>query len=112
MKFLLMIRGEERWAQLSPAEMQATIEKYKAWAGKLHAEGRLVDAEGLTREGVLFRPEGDRLHVIDGPFAETKELVGGYYAYTAASLAEATEIANECPALGYGAEVELRAVME
>lgn len=109
-KFILLIRGEDRFATLSPAEMQETIQRYSAWAKKLKAEGRLVDSEGLDAGGkVLVGKDGV---VTDGPFPETKELVGGYYIYTADSLDHAVEIGSECPALGYGGAIEIRPVAD
>ncbi|MEZ0324884.1 MAG: YciI family protein [Fimbriimonas sp.] len=108
-KFILLIKGEDRWAQLSPAQMQETIQRYSAWAGKLRAENRLVDAEGLSSEGKVL-VGGDV--ITDGPFPETKEMVGGYYIFTAADLAEAETLARECPALAYGGRVELRQAMD
>jgi len=109
-KFVLLIRGEEKWAELSPAEMQATIEKYSAWAGRLREENRLVDAEALDRVGVaLCGADGV---VTDGPFVETKEMVGGYYVFQAKDLEEAAAIGRECPALSYGGRIEIRPVMD
>jgi hypothetical protein len=108
-KFILLIKGEDRWAELSPAEMQATVQKYSAWAAKLRSENGLVDAEGLSREGCVM-VGGDV--ITDGPFPETKEMIGGYYIFHAADLNEAAEVAKECPALCYGGKVELRQVMD
>lgn len=107
-KFILLIKGEDKFSQLSPAEMQATIERYSAWAGRLRSENRLVDAEGLDSAVRILK--GDV--VTDGPFPETKEMVGGYYIYNATDFDEATAIAKDCPALGYGGSIELRPVMD
>ena len=109
-KFMLLIRGEERFAALSPAEMQATVQAYSDWAKKLKAEGRIVDAEGLQGSGrVLTGQDGV---VTDGPFPETKEMVGGYYIYTADSLDHAVEIGRACPALTYGGSIEIRPIAD
>ncbi len=109
-KFALFIRGEDRWSQLSPAEMQETVQKYSAWARRLREEGRLVDAEGLDGSGrVLVGQDGV---ITDGPFPETRELVGGYYILTAADFDDALAIARDCPALSYGGAVEVRPVMD
>jgi hypothetical protein len=109
-KFVLLIRGEDQFAQLSPAEMQATVQKYSLWAKRLRDENRLVDAEGLDRTGRVLTSEGGV--VTDGPFPETRELVGGYYIYTAESMDEAVAIGRDCPALGYGAAIEIRPVVD
>ena len=109
-KFILLIRGEDRFAQLSPAEIQATVQRYSDWAKRLRDEERLVDAEGLDSGGRLLM--SDNGVVSDGPFPETRELVGGYYIYNADSLDHALEIAKDCPALGYGGTVEVRPIMD
>jgi len=111
-KFILLIRGEDKWEQLSPAEAQAAVEKYSAWAKKLREEGRLVDAEGLAPEARHLVPHEGQIVVSDGPFTETKEIVGGYYVFTAKDLDEATEICRACPSLEYGGNVEIRPVMD
>ena len=108
-KFILLIRGEDKWEGLSPAEQQAAIEKYSAWAAKLRSEGRLVDADGLDPDGKVLKSGGV---VLDGPFAETKEVVGGYYVYNASDWDEAVALAKECPTLEYGGQIELRKVMD
>jgi hypothetical protein len=108
MKFVILIKGEDKWAELSPAQMQEGLQKYQAFAARLREEGRYVDAEGLDAKIVSIGSDGV---VTDGPFAETKELVGGYYVFTAADWEEATAIAKDCPALQYGGAIELRAQM-
>ena len=109
-KFILLIVDEDQdtWSQMSPAEQQAGVEKYMAWSQKLKAEGRLVDAEGLDPKIVSLAPGGI---VQDGPFAETKEMVGGYYIFTAADWDEAIAIAKGCPTFDHGGKVQLRTQM-
>jgi len=107
-KFIVLIRSEDKWDKLSPAEMQETIQKYMAWAGKLRAEGRIVDAEPLDKTGRVLSGEGGV--ITDGPFLETKEMIGGDFIFTAADLDEAAAIARECPALGYGGSVDVRPI--
>jgi hypothetical protein len=109
MKFLLLIKGESEWAQLSPAEMQASIEKYNSFAAELRTKSQLVDADGLDPKRVQVGP-GDL--ITDGPFAETKEMIGGYYVFQADSWEAAIEVSKRCPALEYGACIELRKIMD
>lgn len=109
-KFILLIRGEGEWDKLSPAEMQATIQKYGEWARRLKEEGRLVEAEPLERSGRLLSSSGGV--VTDGPFLETKEMVGGYYIYNADDLDAAAAIGRDCPALGYGGAIEIRPIAD
>ena len=108
MKFVILIKGEDKWAELSPAQMQEGLQKYQAFAARLREEGRYVDAEGLDAKIVRIGAEGG---ATDGPFAEAKEMSGGYYVFTAADWDEATAIAKDCPSLEYGGNIELRAQM-
>ncbi len=109
MKFILLIRGEDKFNALAPSEAQAMVEKFSAWAQKLRSENRLVDAEGLAPTGRIISSEDGVL--TDGPFAETREMVGGYYTFTADSLEHAIEIAKECPGLLIDGSLELRPAM-
>ena len=90
--------------------MQETILKYGAWARKLKEEGRLLDAEPLDHTGRVLDSAGGV--VTDGPFMETKEMIGGYYVYNAADIDEAVTIGRECPALTYGGSVEIRPIAD
>lgn len=85
----------------SPAEMQAMYEKFNAWREKF--QQHLVDMGGRLGSGQLVTAQ-----LPDGPFVEVKELVGGYMIVSAANIAEAIEVARECPGLvhaGSGVEV-------
>jgi hypothetical protein len=86
----------------SPAQMQAMYEKFNQWREKFQAN--LVDLGGRLGQGKLALPDP----APDGPFAEVKELVGGYMIISAGSLDEAIGVASECPGLmhpGSGVEV-------
>lgn len=109
-KFVLLIRGFGAWEKLSPAEMQATLELYGAFSRRLREEGRFVDAEALENTGVIVTAKNGAL--TDGPFVETKEMIGGYYVFTARDLDEAVAIGRNCPALTYGDSIEVRQVMD
>jgi hypothetical protein len=109
-KFMLLIRGESEWAKLSPAEMEETIKKYGAWARRLKEEGRLLDAEPLEKTGRALSGAGGV--ITDGPFLETKEMIGGYYIYQAADIDEAVAMGRDCPALSYGGSVEIRPIAD
>jgi len=109
-KFIVLIRSEDKWDALSPAEMQETIQKYMAWNRKLREEGRVVDAEPLEKGGRVLSGEGGV--ITDGPFLETKEMIGGYFIYTAADLDEAAALARDCPALGYGGSLDVRPIAD
>jgi len=110
-QFMLFIRGgSETSEQLSPQQIQEAIERYRAWAQKLRAQGKLVSAEKLKdNEGMLLSRRNGQI-VVDGPFAETKETIGGYFIINAENLAEAIEITKESPTLSEGGIVELREI--
>ena len=109
-QFMLFIRNGEESNELSPEEIQQAIQRFSAWARKLREQGKLVAAEKLKdNEGLLLRARNGQI-VVDGPFAETKETIGGYFIVEAGNLDEAVEITKECPALSNGGIVELREI--
>jgi len=110
-QFMLFIRGgSETSEHLSPEQIQQAIERFRVWAQKLRAQGKLVSAEKLKdNEGMLLSTQNGQV-VVDGPFAETKETIGGYFIVEAGNLAEAIEITKECPSLSNGGIVELREI--
>lgn len=95
---------------ISPGEMEAIIKRYKAWSAGLAARGRLRGGNKLQDgTGRVMRGSGGRLTVIDGPFAESKELVAGYFQIEAADYAEAVKLASDCPHLDFGS-IEVREI--
>jgi hypothetical protein len=101
---LLLSKGE--FNAYSPEEMQNILEKYLAWSKQLRAEGRYKAGEELNRTGRVLRWQNNR--VVDGPFAETKEAVGGFYMIEAKDYDEAVEISRGCPHLEFQGEIEIR----
>ena len=110
--YLLLLREEpETFQRLTPAEIERAIGRYRAWSDELRTAGRYLASDKLTDgEGRVLRTEGGRVRVLDGPYAEAKEVLGGYFAIRAASYDEAVEVARGCPHLGYGGTIEVRAV--
>jgi hypothetical protein len=108
-QFMLLLRGGGEFPVHSPEEMQKVLEKYLAWADKLRKEGRYCGGEELKDGGRVLSVRNGKV-AIDGPYTETKEIVGGYFSYEAKDLDEATEIAKGCPHLGFGGSVEIREV--
>ncbi len=106
-KFLFVYRGNpEADAKLSPDEMQKVMQKWTDWIGEGFAKGWLVDAgDALTHEGKVVH---SNKVVTDGPFVESKEIVGGYSIVQADSITAAAEIAKGCPGLLGGGKVEVR----
>jgi hypothetical protein len=109
--YLLIFREStpERYQAMSADERREALDHWNAWCDRLSAAGVLQSGNALFEEGrIISGASGGR--AIDGPFAEAKELIGGYFLITAASLDEATEIARQSPNLPYGMTVEVRPI--
>jgi hypothetical protein len=93
------------------AEMMNIVKEYGAWATKMRAENRLLGGEKLTENGgkVLAR-SGNRMTVTDGPYAEAREVIGGYFVVKADNYADAVKIAETCPHAKYGSRIEVREI--
>jgi hypothetical protein len=108
---LLLYQPPNRPRPSSPDEIMAITRSYMSWADRMRAEGRLKGGEKLTFDpGKVMRPKNGKITVTDGPYAESKELIGGYFAISANDYAEACKIAETCPHLGYGGNIEVRQV--
>jgi len=108
---LLLHDSPQDFADVSLEDMQGIIAEYTAWREKLASEGRLVDGKKLADEGgkALSMKNGS-VSVVDGPYSEAKEVLGGYFTIEAADYDEAVAISQDCPHLKYGERIELRAV--
>jgi hypothetical protein len=106
--YMLLFRGTELRKSLSPEEMQKVSEDWMAWFKRLTEQGKAVAGNPLEREGKIV--SGKERVVSDGPFAESKEAIGGYFLLDVATMDEALAIAKECPGLPYGMRVEVRPV--
>lgn len=96
---------------ISPSEMREVVERYSTWARGLAERGLLVGAEKLAEDGGQhLRLEGDRPVAIDGPYAEARDLVGGFFLARAADDAAARALAETCPHLGGRNWIEIRRV--
>jgi hypothetical protein len=90
--------------------MQQHMQKWMAWIDELTRKGNFKAGEPLDQGGQVVR--GKKQVVTDGPYAESKDLVGGYLIVKAASLAKATDIAKGCPIFESDGSVEIRAIRE
>lgn len=108
-EYLLLFRGTGWDRSLSPAEVQSMLSGFLAWFERLSAEGTLKKGQPLTDESRIVSGKNGRT-VADGPFAESKETIGGYFLITADSFDHAVAIAQECPMLNFGTVVEVRAI--
>lgn len=114
MKFLLLIHTDsERWAQLSTEERNRVHAECGVWHEELVKSGHAVTAAGLQPPAstVTVRERGGAVAVTDGPFAETKEVIGGFEIVECASREEAVELARRFPALRAGSIMEVRPLM-
>lgn len=110
--YLLLFRnaGPDTHAHLTPAERAALAERWNAWVASLLAKDQMRSGHPLALDGrVVSGPGGER--ITDGPYAEAKEVVGGYVVIKAANLDTAAEIARGCPGLSIGLTVEVRELL-
>jgi hypothetical protein len=100
------------WDGLSEAEQTASYGGYMKVASDAAAAGALVDAEGLepTASATSVRMRNGEALVTDGPYAEVKESLGGYYLFSCDSLEEAIAWAAKIPSASHGGAVEVRPV--
>jgi hypothetical protein len=108
--FMFIFRGANEQYSMGPEEMQQHMQKWLAWVAALQNKKIYAGGHPLLPYGKTV--QGKKPIVTDGPFAESKELVGGYFIIKAASMEEATEIAKDCPDLPLGGAVEVREVMQ
>src|SRR5439155_11663489 len=109
--YMLLFRGNDWHKGLSPEEMQTVVGQWKGWFDRLTAQGTAIAGNPLEAEGKIVSGKNGRV-VADGPFAESKEAIGGYFLLQVKSLDEAVAIAKQCPGLPYGTVVEVRPVAE
>ena len=111
--YILFFRnsGPENYQHLSPDQRQQLMTRWNAWYDNLAAEGKAVDGQPLELETrVVSGVAGER--VVDGPFAEAKEAIGGYVILMVSGVDEATKIAQQHPGLAHGLIIEVRQMTE
>ncbi|MCW3086782.1 MAG: hypothetical protein JWQ78_168 [Sediminibacterium sp.] len=106
--FMFLFRGGLDPQSASPEEMQGNMQQWMSWVEDLQKKGIYTAGEALMPTGKTLR-KGNV--ITDGPFAESKEIVGGFFIVKAASLDEAMTIARDCPDLSKGGSVEVRDVV-
>jgi hypothetical protein len=115
MRFLLLLYGDEtKWIGLSPEEAQQSVEVWNAYGQQMTDAGVLVSGEALapTTEATTVRVSEQEPIRTDGPFAETREQLGGYYLLDCKDIDEAAVWAAKVPDLGEGGSVEVRPVVD
>lgn len=108
--YLLLSHTDEWYRQLSHAELQQIIAATQAWVGRLIAEGKARPGVALAREGATV--SGNKRVIVDGPYTESKEAIGGTLLLNVATLDEAIEIAKACPSLRHNSKIEIRPIID
>ena len=106
-EYLLLFRGTSWHKHLSPEEIQKNMARFTSWFERLKNEGNFKSGHPLEHNGKIV---AGRNAVTDGPFAESKEAIAGFFIIQADSVEQAVEITKSCPALDYGQTVEVRAI--
>jgi hypothetical protein len=110
---LLLADDPTEYTTLSPAEMQAVIARYAAWSTALAQQGKMKGGHKLRDEGGrVLRQEQGKIVVRDGPYAEVREVVSGYFLIDAASYEEAVAIAHSCPHAQSRGSITVREIEE
>jgi hypothetical protein len=108
--YILLLHETAMSPDISPEEMQAIIGRYKACGQKVGQAGRMAGGNKLEdRTGRVLRGEGAAMRVTDGPYTETKDVVGGYFVIQAESYDDAVQWAKDCPHLSFGT-IEVRKI--
>ena len=112
MKYLCLIYSPEiHWASMAKSELDATMAEYNAYAASIKASGHYVGGDALkpTSTATTLRVRNGKLSATDGPFAETKEQLGGYYLIEAKDLNDAMSVASRIPSVRIGS-IEVRPI--
>jgi len=108
-EFLYLYRGSERvTAGMSPQQMQDYLQRFVGWIGSLGERGRMSTTTCAPLEPTGKTLTGSKAVVTEGPYAEAKDLVGGFTVITAQDLDAAVVLARESPFLAIGGSVEIR----
>jgi hypothetical protein len=109
--YMMFFRGDEWYQDLSYGEIQNLIKRNHAWIEELIAQGKVKPGHALQRKGATVSGKNGGI-ISDGPFAESKEAIGGYLILNVQTLEEAIDIAKANPSLSYGGSIEIRPVAE
>ncbi len=111
-KFLLLLHEQPTdFSDMSAEQIQGVIAEYTAWRQNLIERDLFLGGQKLKDEGGrhLRAPNG-QLQVVDGPYSEAKEVLGGYFMIAADDYATAIQISQDCPHLKFGGRIELREI--
>jgi len=105
--YLLLLHTNESWKELGREELEKYVSQNHAWLEHLMTSGKAKGGQALARSGAIVSGKNGR-NVTDGPFAESKEVVGGYLLLNVETFEEAVAIAKTCPTLAFGGKAEVR----
>jgi hypothetical protein len=105
--YLLLLHTNESWKELGREELEKYVTQNHAWLEQLMTSGKAKGGQALARSGAIVSGKNGR-SVTDGPFAESKEVVGGYLLLNVETFEDAVAIAKTCPCLAFGGKVEVR----
>ncbi len=109
--YLLLVRETrpEAYEGMSPDQRRQSLDRWNAWVDRMGAPGKLQVANPLeSKVRMVSGRRGEQ--VVDGPYAEAKELVAGFFLFTDTTLDEVTALARECPNIPFGMTVEIREI--
>jgi len=106
-EYMLFFRGADWDEGKSPDETQQMLDRAMAWFENLNRQGKVKGTQALERVGRVVSEKKESI-VTDGPFAESKEAIGGYLLLQVATIEEAVAIAKTCPTLSLGITIEVR----
>lgn len=112
-QYVLLVRDTtpDVYESMSAEQRRDLLNRWNGWCDEMATGDRLQSAAPLDNGGrIVAGARGER--VLDGPFSEAKEMVGGFFLLTADGMDEVTAIAQRCPLLSYGMTVEIRPVIE
>jgi hypothetical protein len=109
-EFMMIFRMTPNFEiQMTPEQLQENIKQWQDWIGGIASQGKFVGTNQLGFEGKTLKPAGV---VTDGPYAEVKEIIGGYVIVKTGNLDEAMALAEGCPILLIGGNVEVRDIIK
>jgi hypothetical protein len=113
-KYLCLIYEDEKnWTKMPKEQSDAVMGEYFAFTENIKKSGQMLGGEALqpTQAATTVRVRGGKISTTDGPFAETKEQLGGYYLIDAKDLNDAIQVAAKIPSARFGS-IEVRPLME
>ena len=111
--YLLVIResSPESYETMMPEQRRQSMREWNEWVDGLVARGRVQLGHPLAPEGrIVSGARGQR--IVDGPFAEAKEVIGGFFLLSAESIDDATALVQQCPSLQHGMTIEIRPIAD